>query len=99
MSDTHSESSSVAINVLSIDAWADGEDGWTWNNWHKVGTTPLSTCDLDHAAIVAYMIEEGYLHTGAAARVAVEDDQYNLVIVDAETHEPLFALEYGPATA
>ena len=29
------------VNVLSIDAWADGEDGWAWNNWHKVGTVDL----------------------------------------------------------
>ena len=85
------------INVLSIDAWADGEDGWTWNQWHKVGTCPLATCDLPHADLIAYMIEEGYLQDGAGDKVEVEDDQYNMVVLDAETREPLFALEYGPA--
>lgn len=84
------------INVLSIDAWADGEDGWTWNNWHKVGTCPLATCDLKPSEIIAYMIEEGYLKPDAATGCLVEDDQYNMVILDAETREPLFALEYGP---
>ena len=83
------------INVLSIDAWADGEDGWTWNNWHKVGTCPLATCDLKPAEIIAFMISEGYLRDGVAGRVEVEDDQYNMVILDIETREPLFALEYG----
>jgi hypothetical protein len=86
------------INVLSIDAWADGEDGWTWNNWHKVGTCPLSTCDLEPAALIRFMIEEGYLQEAAATLADVDDDQYNMVIVDKETREPLFALEYGPVT-
>lgn len=85
------------INILSIDAWADGEDGWTWNAWHKVGTCPLATCDLEPAAIVAYMISEGYLGDKATNRCEIEDDQYNVVIVDSEKREPLFALEYGPA--
>ena len=93
MTDTETKT----INVLSIDAWADGEDGWTWNNWHKVGTCPLATCDLPPAAILAFMIEEGYLQAGAADDAEVEDDQYNMVVLDKETREPLFALEYGPA--
>lgn len=87
------------INILSIDAWADGEDGWTWNTWYKVGTCPLSTCDLPHLQIISQMINEGYLLPGAEQSADVEDDQYNLVIVDRETREPLFALEYGPAVA
>jgi hypothetical protein len=91
------DTAGLTINILSIDAWADGEDGWTWNNWHKVGTCALATCDLPPADIIAFMIEEGYLRAGAAGLVEVEDDQFNMVIVDAETREPLFALEYGPA--
>jgi hypothetical protein len=85
------------INVLSIDAWAEGEDGWTWNNWHKVGTCALATCGLPPAEIIAFMVDEGYLRAGAADRCEVDDDQYNMVILDADTREPLFALEYGPA--
>ncbi len=90
------DDSDTIINVLSIDAWADGEDGWTWNNWHKVGTCALTTCDLPAAEIIAFMIGEGYLQQTASERCEVEDDQYNMVIVDKETREPLFALEYGP---
>lgn len=85
------------INILSIDAWADGDDGWTWNAWHKVGTCPLSLCDQSGLAIILYMVREAYLLPDAAHTVAVEDDQYNMVIIDKETGEPLFALEYGPA--
>ncbi len=83
------------INILSIDAWAEGDNGWTWNAWHKVGTCPLATCDLPPADIIAYMIAEGYLTERATNLVEVFDDQYNTVIVDGATGEPLFALEYG----
>lgn len=83
------------INVLSIDAWRyDG--GWTWNAWYKVGTLPLSACDLDVRALLRLMRDEGYLAEGSKGRVAVEDDGYNVVICDRNTREPLFALEYGP---
>lgn len=87
--------SETTINVLSIEAWAEGEDSWRWNSWRKVGTCPLATCDLEPAAIIRFMIDEGYLHDAAADRVELDDDQYNLVIVNKETGEPLFALEYG----
>ncbi len=90
------DDSSKTINVLSIDAWADGEDGWTWNNWHKVGTCALATCDLPPAEVIAFMISAGYLNADAATRCEVDDDQYNMVIIDAVSREPLFALEYGP---
>ena len=91
------DKSERTINVLSIDAWTDGDDGWTWNAWHKVGTCPLSTCDLPPDQIIAYMIAEGYLNPAASDRTEVDDDQYNMVIIDADTREPLFALEYGAA--
>lgn len=94
-----SDPTETTVNVLSIDAWADGDDGWTWNQWHKVGTAPLATCDLQPAEVIAFMISEGYLRDGVADRVELEDDQYNLVIVDADTREPLFALEYGAIEA
>lgn len=88
---------SKMIRILSIDAWANGEDGWTWNMWYKVGECPLETCDLPPAEIVAYMISEGYLQDAATTLCDIEDDQYNVVVTDKETGEPLFALEYGPA--
>ena len=93
------EDDTKTINILSIDAWAAGDGEWQWNTWHKVGTCPLATCDLPHAEIIAFMIEEGYLKPGAADLAEVYDDQYNMVIQDKETGEPLFALEYGPAVA
>jgi hypothetical protein len=41
------------------------------------------------------MREQGYLSAKSAGRVAIDDDQYNVVIVAKGTREPLFAIEYG----
>jgi hypothetical protein len=42
------------------------------------------------------MVNAGYLTSAALESAVVEDDGYNLVIVDMETREPVFAIEYGP---
>ena len=83
------------VSILSIDAWADGEDGWNWNMWTKVGSVDVTMCDKPEAEILAYMVAEGYLKEKALTSCYVEDDQYNMVVCDKETHEPLYALAYG----
>lgn len=83
------------VSILSIDAWADGEDGWNWNMWTKVGSVDVGMCDMPEADILAYMVAEGYLKPKALECCYVEDDQYNMVVCDKETHEPLYALAYG----
>jgi len=85
------------VSVLSIDAWADGEDGWNWNMWTKVGSVDVTMCDKPEAEILAFMVAEGYCTEKALTGCYVEDDQYNMVVCDKETHEPLFALAYGEA--
>lgn len=87
--------SNQQINVLSIDAWADGEDGWNWNLWTPVGKVDVGMCDMPEADILAFMVAEGYLKPSALTNCYVEDDQYNMVICDKENHQPLYALPYG----
>lgn len=90
------------MNVLSIDAWRyDG--GWTWNMWHKVGTverTDFETLTAGGAKsnrrVIRFFREHGYLSEGSKGKVAIEDDGYNVVVIDKGTREPLFAIEYGP---
>ncbi len=84
------------ISILSIDAWRN-PDGWDWNNWFKVGTCPITMCDLTPRKLLRYLRAEGFLAQRSKGRVAIDDDQYNLVIVDRHTREPLFALAYGEA--
>ena len=90
------------MNVLSIDAWRY-DDGWTWNNWFKVGTVePKDFRALTRSRaktnrrMIRFFREHGYLSEGSKGRVAIEDDGYNVVVIDKGTREPLFAIEYGP---
>lgn len=78
-------------SLLSIDAWREA-GGWTWNNWHKVGTVPVSVCDLAPRAMLRRLREVIDIPAGT---VAVEDDGYNVVIVARGTGEPLCAVAYG----
>lgn len=72
------------VSILLIDAWRyDG--GWTWNQWHKIGSCDVTICDLKPRALLAWLRSEGYLGEGSKGRVAIEDDQYNVVIVDKST--------------
>ncbi len=83
------------VRILSIDAWRDG-DGWTWNQWFNVGEIDLDAVNIDNARqLLKYMRSEGYLKASSAGRAAIEDDGYNVVILDKNTREPIFAIEYG----
>jgi len=86
------------INILSIDAWREPEGGWTWNAWFRIGAIPVA----EFAAIAdsprklfRWFREAGMLGYASKGRVALEDDGYNVVIVNKSTREPLFAIEYG----
>lgn len=69
------------MNVLSIDAWRQCEGGWTWNNWHLVGTAPDDWAHLPARALLRKLRDEGY----------------NIVVNLRATGEPLLALAYGEA--
>jgi hypothetical protein len=86
---------SQTVNVLSIDAWRNCDNGWDWNDWRKVGRIDVSVCNLPARALLKVMRDEGYLSAYSAGRVAVEDDGYNVVIVQRSDNMPLYAIEYG----
>lgn len=79
--------------VLSIDAWRAPEGGWTWNNWFHVNT--LETLPDDTRALLKLLRSEGILTDASKGTVAIEDDGYNVVVVDKSTREPIIAIEYG----
>lgn len=81
--------------VLSIDAWGNPQDGYEWNNWFKVGTIDIDL-DGENRQIIQAMVNAGYLTALALESAEVEDDGFNIVIIDKETREPVFAIEYGP---
>jgi hypothetical protein len=81
--------------VLSIDAWGNQEDGYDWNQWFNVGTIDIDLDD-ENREIIRAMVDAGYLTKAGLDVAEVEDDGFNIVIIDKETREPVFAIEYGP---
>jgi hypothetical protein len=88
----------IEVSILSIDAWRDGP-GWTWNNWSRVGRITVGELNTLKTSreILSYMRREGYLSDRSAGRVAIDDDQYNLVICERGNMMPVFAIAYGEA--
>lgn len=83
------------FHVLSIDAWRGIEGGWDWNSWDIVGAAPVETMHYTPRRLLAWMRSEGYLAARSKGRVAVQDDGYNLTIIDRRNGCPLYAIEYG----
>ena len=81
-----------SYKVLSIDAWGNSDEGFEWNNWFNAGNVTLDI-DANKQAILEAMHNAGFITNVIGGDV--DDDGYNLVIVDKATTEPLFAIEYG----
>jgi hypothetical protein len=81
-----------SYKVLSIDAWGNAEDGFEWNQWFNAGVIELDGIE-DDDWVLCQMQEHGFIDD--ASKADIEDDQFNLVVVDKITREPVFAIEYG----
>lgn len=95
MTNETNETNIQTFSVLSIDAWGNETDGYEWNQWFNVGSIDLDL-DGENRDIIRAMVDAGYLTALALESAEVEDDGYNIVIVDKETPAPVFAIEYGP---
>ena len=78
--------------VLSIDAWGNPDVGYEWNQWFNAGEIKLASIE-DDDMILRELQDQGFITD--ASKGDIEDDQYNLVVVDKVTREPIFAIEYG----
>jgi hypothetical protein len=78
--------------VLSIDAWGNPDEGYEWNQWFNAGEIKLASIE-DDDMILRELQDQGFITD--ASKGDIEDDQYNLVVVDKVTREPIFAIEYG----
>jgi hypothetical protein len=83
----------METRILYIDAW-NSPDGWTWNNWHHLAMTDIPE-QITNRQLIRLARELGYLSDSSKGRVTVEDDGYNLVIMDRKTRQPFFAFCYG----
>ena len=77
--------------LLSIDAWRYDE-GWTWNQWFNI-ENDIYLEDISPRKLFKFMRRNGWLSDESKGRVELEDDGYNIVIQDRNTHEPIFAFE------
>ena len=86
------------MKVLSIDAWAESEGGWNWNQWYHVGDISKEEFEAlkTDKAIAVWFHENGYTATADMRRITIDDDQYNVVVCEKKGGMPLFAIEYGP---
>jgi hypothetical protein len=86
----------VKCKILSIDAWRESDGGWTWNNLFNTGDKiALNDTRLTTRKLLKLLREIGALTSYSTGTVAIEDDGYNIVVVDKNTRQPLIAIEYG----
>ena len=85
------------IDVLSISS-VKYQYFWDWDNWFKVAEIPLDKYNQlkSNRGVLKYLRDElGLLSDFSKGKVSVQDDQHNLVIVNKNTKQPLFAIIYG----
>ena len=86
------------MKILSIDAWAESEGGWAWNNWFNVGSIEKEEFESlkTNRKIIRWFRDNDFLSEKSKGKVSVDDDQYNIVITEKSNGRPLYAIEYGP---
>ena len=89
----------LTLSVLSIDAWRDDGNGWTWNNWRAIGSPWLWAQDeLTPRKILRRLRDADILRPTSVAKLRVEvcaddgPDGTLIEIQDRKTGEPLLAL-------
>ena len=96
----------MKFKVLSIDAWADccgcdhtdNDDArcWTWNNWFNFGEYDESELgELTEANAAKYFASQLANPSKFATEYEIDDDQYNLVLLNKSSGMPILAIEYG----
>ncbi len=78
----------VKFEIRQIDAWAEAEGGWTWNNSIKVGEFQTRAADQKRAFLYAFH-KLGIVCKRGRMAVVYDGDIYELQ--DRRTNEPLFA--------
>jgi hypothetical protein len=84
------------LNILSIDAW-NSPEGWDWNAWYEIATIPPDCLNYSPRKLLKTLRDMGILSPQSVGKMAIIDDEYNLVIIDRRNKEPLIAIEYGNA--
>lgn len=82
--------------VWSIDAWADGDEGWTCNGQFFVKEVEMATAqEVKDEEIIGTLYENEIITTNDTGKFHIWDTCYeplNMLVTDAETGEPLFEI-------
>lgn len=78
----------MKYEIRQIDAWSEGENGWTWNESIHVGEYRTAAKDEKRAFLNA-LHRLGVVCKRGACVVDYDGDIYELQ--NRKTHEPLFA--------
>lgn len=91
------ENQETELKILSIDAW-NSPEGWTWNQWYKIGTIEKSDFEelKTNRQKIKWFRDNGFISESSKGKVSIEDDQYNIVLLEKSNRRPLYAIEYGP---
>lgn len=80
------------LPVLSIDAWRYDE-GWTWNDMHKIGTLDASAADLSTRRLLRLLRNKGILGLQSTGKVYVDRDEDYITVCARSNGEPLYAID------
>lgn len=83
-----------ALKVLSIDGW-NGPEGWHWNSWRYLSAECPADLLGSPRRLLSWFRKVGLLSASSAGKVMLDYDQYNVVVLDRSSREPLFAVEHG----
>jgi hypothetical protein len=81
--------------ILSIDAWAEDTNSWTWNDWRVIGTLSPDTKLPDTVEQFVKACELEPSDEFDPNEYTLDDDQHNIVLVRKEDMMPIYAIEYG----
>lgn len=76
-----------SYDIRQIDAWADAECGWTWNESWSYGE--METSGDPRRALTRYLKKRGITFKRNRTRINYDGSVYE--IQDRKTKEPLFA--------
>jgi len=86
----------LKCTLLSIDAWADGNGGWDWNDWHTIEEDIYIDPDLSNRELIKFFRDDlNLINDKSKGFVSIEDDDYNILLKIRQTGEPIYALCYG----
>lgn len=73
--------------VRQVDAWADPDGGWTYNNVWPIGEMKTNAKN-ERKAVTAFLRKNGIVFKKNRTRIWFDGDNYE--IADRKTGEPLF---------